>query len=909
MNRLPALLVCSSLALLSCSGSKTHTGSALVASERPLVLLDGVVDARLAGATTDAPLVVGAPTKGVVGLVARKHARLSFAGGVLHLRAGARLDLGETKGRLRLTLHEGELRVTGIDLDVSGPLGAYEPAATVGDDVLVAKVGGETKVLRTATHLVEAQWSLAPAGEPVGIGSLEVSDPTPAGKPIATPRLALVSLAVRAKALDDLVETEVEHVFHSDDERRLEGTFRFPLPDGAMLTGLSLEIDGKMMDGELVESKKAEQVFNEVVDQMQDPALLSWEHGSTFKLRVFPIEPKSNKKVVLRFLSPLSRTAAGTAWVYPTAAPAMQGSVARFTVDAFGSKVLDRKDFVPGEDVIVARAVDAPLLREVRPEGTFTRVVVKPAWGSLPAEKPATGPRSLVIVVDTSRSALEGRALALDSARALVDGLGEDDRFQVLAADVAVRPVTADWQPKASRDATLAALAKLDFDGATDLGAALSAAGQLTKGRARAHVVLVGDGTPTWGETDPLVLGKAFHEATPSPLSALAVGKSKDLDALSVLAGLTGGRVQKPRSLAEANAATFALLSADGVRRITGLTAKAGEDEVVLASPTTVFEGEDIVAYVHTKKDHKPADALVLSAPGFTQTVALTSTTPGASVARRWAMAEIGRLEATAGKREDIVQLSLTYQVMSRHTSFLVLESEEMYAKYAIVRKNGPNAPKVTGADLEGGGKPHMDPDHLQPGDPEVRIFAPKDSKSVVLVLPTGETLPATWDVGAQAWTVRFLVDKETPDGTYELVVRITRHDDSVEVQRLEYVVDTQKPTLEVTMTKKGGSFEIHAVQVITAHELDAQIPKARRKGTLAEDQKAFATVLLDVKRVEVAMPDGQLLSLSASKLGDLHGTWTPKAPVTGKVTLKVVAVDRALNQNAFDVTVDPGAP
>ncbi|MBK7401039.1 MAG: VWA domain-containing protein [Myxococcales bacterium] len=908
MNRLPALLVCSSLALLSCSGSKTHTGSALVASERPLVLLDGVVDARLAGATADAPLVVGAPTKGVVGLVARKHARLSFAGGVLHLRAGARLDLGETKGRLRLTLHEGELRVTGIDLDVSGPLGAYEPAATVGDDVLVAKVGGETKVLRTATHLVEAQWSLAPAGEPVGIGSLEVSDPTPAGKPIATPRLALVSLAVRAKAIDDLVETEVEHVFHSDDERRLEGTFRFPLPDGAMLTGLSLEIDGKMMDGELVESKKAEQVFNEVVDQMQDPALLSWEHGSTFKLRVFPIEPKSNKKVVLRFLSPLSRTAAGTAWVYPTAAPAMQGSVARFTVDAFGSKVLDRKDFVPGEDVIVARAVDAPLLREVRPEGTFTRVVVKPAWGSLPAEKPATGPRSLVIVVDTSRSALEGRALALDSARALVDGLGEDDRFQVLAADVAVRPVTADWQPKASRDATLAALAKLDFDGATDLGAALSAAGQLTKGRARAHVVLVGDGTPTGAR--PTRWCSARRSTRPrrrrSRRSRWARARTSTRCRSSPGSREAGCRSParsprrtRPRSRCSPPTVCAASRASPRRRARTRWCSRRRPrcSRARTSSPTC------------TPRRTTSPPTRSCSAPGFTQTVALTSPTPGASVARRWAMAEIGRLEATAGKREDIVQLSLSYQVMSRHTSFLVLESEEMYAKYAIVRKNGPNAPKVTGADLEGGGKPHMDPDHLQPGDPEVRIFAPKDSKSVVLVLPTGETLPATWDVGAQAWTVRFLVDKETPDGTYELVVRITRHDDSVEVQRLEYVVDTQKPTLEVTMTKKGASFEIHAVQVITAHELDAQIPKARRKGTLAEDQKAFATVLLDVKRVEVAMPDGQLLSLSASKLGDLHGTWTPKAPVTGKVTLKVVAVDRALNQNAFDVTVDPGAP
>src|SRR5262245_33139158 len=64
----------------------------------------------------------------------------------------------------------------------------------------------------------------------VGEGSLEArSERT--GKT----RLALERLSVRAETTGDVAEVAVEHVFRNDSEERLEGTFRFPLPEGSML--------------------------------------------------------------------------------------------------------------------------------------------------------------------------------------------------------------------------------------------------------------------------------------------------------------------------------------------------------------------------------------------------------------------------------------------------------------------------------------------------------------------------------------------------------------------------------------------------------------------------------------------------------------------------------------------------
>src|SRR5262249_53533621 len=140
----------------------------------------------------------------------------------------------------------------------------------------------------------------------VGEGSLEArSERT--GKT----RLALERLSVRAETTGDVAEVAVEHVFRNDSEERLEGTFRFPLPEGSMLVGLAMEMDGKLVEGELVERDKARKAYEETVDNMLDPALLEWESGTSFKLRVFPIEPKATKRVVIRFVAPLHRAGDG----------------------------------------------------------------------------------------------------------------------------------------------------------------------------------------------------------------------------------------------------------------------------------------------------------------------------------------------------------------------------------------------------------------------------------------------------------------------------------------------------------------------------------------------------------------------------------------------------------------------
>ncbi|MEO6419939.1 MAG: VIT domain-containing protein, partial [Polyangiaceae bacterium] len=673
---------------------------------------------------------------------------------------------------------------------------------------------------------------------------------------------------MRAKRVGDFAETEVEHVFKNDSDRNLEGTFRFPVPDGAILIGFAMEVNDQLMEGELVEAEKARKTFETIVDSMQDPALLEWEQGNVFKLRVFPIEAKKNKKVVLRFAAPLHRDADGWQFVYPTAAAEMQAKIGRFQLDFEGKSVIDEKAFAPGREIVVPVTGAMPAaFRETRADATYTTVRVRPDWSKMPAPPSTRNPRRVIAVIDTSRSSLEDRALELDTLSMILGELRPEDRFMTVAADVSVRPSGEFVEANAAGIAAAVAFVKSNEpDGASDLAAAMKFAGGLAAKAKERHdgglpeVVYIGDGTATWGETEPKALENiATASLTDVPFHAVILGKNADLDGMRAIAAALGGEVVRPRTALDAKRFALMLGHLPELRRLTHARLAAQAKDVLFpARETTMIEGDEIVAVVKTPTGEALPSLLSFDAKlggaDYHEDIkvdAVHASTP--RVAQRWAREQIAMLERGGDKEKlAVVKLSLDFGVMSQYTSFLVLESEEAYAKYDIERRQAKRLqaeaqksaadPHVSGADLESvqARTAHLDPDHLQPGDPEIHIPAPPDAQSVVVDLPFGESKIATYEAGqTNAWTVRFLIDKETPDGTYDVVVRITHKDGALEILHLSYVVDTKKPSVDLSVRpapRQPGTLEIRASQVITQAEITGAMPRAQ--GTIEQMRK-----------------------------------------------------------------------
>jgi hypothetical protein len=777
----------------------------------------------------------------------------------------------------------------------------------------------ETVTLRSATLEQPVRTAF------VGEGSLEVRS-----EKVGKSRLWLQKLAIEAQSTGDVVEMTIDHVFENRSDEQLEGTFRFPLPEGAMLVGLAMEIEDKLMEGELVESEKARKVYEQILDEMRDPALLEWESGQTFKLRVFPIEAKKSKRVVLRLVAPLHRSDAGLFFAYR--APAGDGALSpervTLTIDkrpvSFGVAASGGAVRAPTGEMLVKIADEAhDAYVEQTKSGRYYVAHVAPSFDG-PAPRPDK-PQAMIVLCDRSRSMLEARALEAKTVGLLVDELGPSDRFTVITGDVRARSLPGGLRPPADKAAATAFVDATEPDGASDLGALLAAAGQAgDEARAKGFepvFVYLGDATATWGETrSPELESIARRSLGGAPLHVLVLGKSPDDASARGLAAATHGRLLRPKTEDDARRAAQKIARARTARRIEDVRLEAPEGlEVASELPGTIYEGDDVTvtAFRPASKDERPGEAAPelrltgsLSGKAVAQKIGFASALPARDVARRWAKARIEKLEREGdAKKEEIVKTSLEHGVMSRYTSFLVLESEEAYARFQIARKAKHDAngdARVTGRDLDGDGRgASVSPDHLQPGDPEVRIPAPADAQSVVVVFPFGETKTATYEDDGRggAWVVRFLVDAHTPDGTYEIVVRITHRDGHVEIQKLAYVVDTQKPNLDVSIrARSDGRYEISAKQRLSAEEIAAQAPSA--EGSLEERRRRYAHVLTDAKRAEVRTPDGQTIALTHVRLGEFVGTWTPTEPVARGAKLRVVAVDRALNENAIDVVI-----
>src|SRR5262249_15688699 len=109
----------------------------------------------------------------------------------------------------------------------------------------------------------------------------------------------------------------IDQTYFNHANWRLEGTCYFPLPPDASLSRLAMYVDGKLMEGGMVERNFGRQVYEKIVTSQRDPALLEWVDGSTFKMRVFPLEARQEKRIVLSYAQRLPSLYGQTQYRFP----------------------------------------------------------------------------------------------------------------------------------------------------------------------------------------------------------------------------------------------------------------------------------------------------------------------------------------------------------------------------------------------------------------------------------------------------------------------------------------------------------------------------------------------------------------------------------------------------------------
>ncbi|HXK20697.1 MAG TPA: VIT domain-containing protein, partial [Polyangiaceae bacterium] len=425
--------------------------------------------------------------------------------------------------------------------------------------------------------------------EPRGLGSMTARVP---GQTAVVDGVRLAQHHVRAVVRDGVAQTEVEEVFQNDTDRVLEGRYVFPLPADATISGLTLFVGDKPVEGELVEKKRAATIFKSIVEDTvrpRDPALLEWVSGSKFSLKVFPIPARGNRKLRLRYQQVLTSDGPRAVYVYPLSfgaerrtaidelsmdvdlsdgGQAVQGAVvsgyaASVTAGPRATHVaLRARATAPDHDFAVSFGRAAPGATVATAEQGFVAVRLR---AELPADlpPPVFEPRDRVLVVDGSQSqSAESFAAARELALGILRSLEPDERFALMVCDSACDSVPKTGLVPALGqvlgDAQVLLKARKPA-GASDLAGALRAAAERAAPGAAVQVVYIGDGAPSAGELSVASIAgrvRDSFERRKVDLRLFGAGVSVDEVTLSGLARALSGSydaVSSAGSLAEQN--------------------------------------------------------------------------------------------------------------------------------------------------------------------------------------------------------------------------------------------------------------------------------------------------------------------------------------------------------------------
>jgi Ca-activated chloride channel family protein len=156
--------------------------------------------------------------------------------------------------------------------------------------------------------------------------------PRPIPSPILNQELQLISQSANVEINGATAKTKLTQIFQNTTGRRIEGTYVFPLPEGAAVSGFAMTVNGKRMEAEILEGDKAREIYTSIVSKLRDPAILEFIDRNLIKAKVFPIEPGAQQTMELEYSEALRPEANAFRYVVPLRLP-LGGNAQQANVD------------------------------------------------------------------------------------------------------------------------------------------------------------------------------------------------------------------------------------------------------------------------------------------------------------------------------------------------------------------------------------------------------------------------------------------------------------------------------------------------------------------------------------------------------------------------------------------------
>ena len=576
----------------------------------------------------------------------------------------------------------------------------------------------------------------------------------PRPMPVLPRALPIKSIKLTTSISSQVATTHVEQVFRNNTDVVLEGTYFFPIPESASITEFAIWEGAVRLVGEVRPREEARRIYDEIVRRQRDPGLLEYAGLNLFQASIYPIPPRSEKKLEIKYTQVVRAEGGTVSYRYPlglgrqltqiesisgrievesreslrniyspTHAIDVNRSSDRRSVVSFESADKEPQDFqmfytVSKEDFGLTLLTH----REPGKQGYFLLMISpKDDW----ATQEYTA-KDVVFVIDTSGS-MAGAAKIEKARAALLYGvriLRPQDRFNIVSFAGEERlmeagMIYADQKGTARGEAFVKELKAV---GGTNINQSLlTALGQFADGdRERAKIVVfLTDGLPTVGITNTESIIQNVRTAAKPGVRLFTFGVGYDVNTalLDKLAAENGGVADyiEPKEDLESKVSNFFARVNHPV--LNDVQLDMGGVQTDLVYPRTIpdiFKGSQVTMIGRYSND-ADLDRVTLTLTGLSAGMSRTfnysnlrfplRTETNEYLPRLWATRRVGWLMEqvrTNGEnqelRDEIVDLGTRYGIVTPYTSYLALEDSQSRNFAFMGRRNERKAPGVGAA-------------------------------------------------------------------------------------------------------------------------------------------------------------------------------------------------------------------
>lgn len=359
--------------------------------------------------------------------------------------------------------------------------------------------------------------------------------------------------------------TSIDQEFYNPTGMRLEGFYLFPIPEGAVINKFSMFINGQETEAEMFDANKARAIYEDIVRRSIDPALLEYYQQGLFKVRIFPIEPHSTKRIKISYRQILQSDNGTTGYLYPLntekySSKDLEDVAIRVTIS---SQAPLKNIYCPTQEVDIVHkdaytSIVSYEAHQVKPDNDFnlffrtdhSKIGISTITQhghderkgfflfdiapDIHVKENEIEPKDITFVLDVSGSMAGDKLKQAKKALSFcIENLNKGDRFDVIRFSTEAEALFKTVMPanEENKQKAIRFVDDLRAIGGTNIEDALKLAVQQTDESYRPRVVLfLTDGKPTINETDEEKLVRLLQKNDKASVRIFTFGIGNDIN-------------------------------------------------------------------------------------------------------------------------------------------------------------------------------------------------------------------------------------------------------------------------------------------------------------------------------------------------------------------------------------------